>query len=40
MLDQHPEWIELIYNAINGKKVEGIIDDEEIVAEANKLVIS
>ena len=37
MLDEHPEWIELIDNAMNGKKVEEVID-EEILAEANKLV--
>jgi len=36
-LEAHPEWIELIDNAMNGKKVEEVVD-QEILAEANKLV--
>lgn len=36
-LEEHPEWVTLIDNAMSGKKAEDIID-AEILAEANKLV--
>lgn len=36
-LNSHPEWIDLINNAVNGKNVEEIIDSE-IFAEANKII--
>ena len=36
-LELHPEWIDLINNAMEGKKAEEVID-ADILAEANKLV--
>ena len=38
-LEEHPEWIQLIDNAMNNKKAEEITD-AEILAQANKLVNS
>jgi recombination protein RecA len=37
VLAEHPEWIDLINNAMEGKKAEEVID-ADILAEANKLV--
>ena len=36
-LELHPDWIDLINNAMEGKKAEEVID-ADILAEANKLV--
>ena len=36
-LEQHQEWITLIDNAMAGKKVEEVIDND-ILADANKIV--